>query len=83
MHVRKHRHRNEVDPTVCNGRGRCELPINHPEYWRRRAEEARALAKMLEDPEARRMMMGVVEGYERLAEYAEARHASKKFKPKE
>ncbi len=66
----------------CNGRGRCELPINHSGYWRSRAEEARALAEMLEDPEAKRMMMGVVEGYERLAEYAETRHASKEFKPK-
>ena len=66
----------------CNGRGRCELPINYPEYWRRRAEEARALAEMIEDPEAKRMMMGVVEGYDRLAEYAEARQAAKESKPK-
>ncbi len=46
------------------------MPIDNPEYWRSRAEEARALAEMLEDPEAKRMMMDVVEGYERLAEYA-------------
>ena len=56
------------------------MPINHPEYWRSRAEEARALAEMLEDPEAKRMMMGVVEGYEQLAKYSEVRQKQRKPK---
>jgi hypothetical protein len=35
-----------------------------PEYWRKRAHEARTIAEMLEDPAAKRMMLGVVEGSE-------------------
>jgi LAS superfamily LD-carboxypeptidase LdcB len=56
-----------------------ELSIDSAGYWRSRAEEARALAEMLEDPEAKRMMMDVVEGYERLATHAEA--SQKQCKP--
>lgn len=53
--------------------------IDTPEYWRKRAEEARTLADMLEDKEAKRMMLHVVEGYERLASHAEARDKQRKL----
>jgi hypothetical protein len=34
-----------------------EHPINDPKRWRRRAEEARALAEQIADPEAKRTML--------------------------
>ena len=38
-----------------------------PEFWLLRAEEARALAKRLRDPEERRQMIEIAASYERLA----------------
>jgi hypothetical protein len=49
-----------------------------PEHWRERAAEARRLAdRMDDDPIAKSTMLGIVEAYERLAEMAQARLASK------
>jgi hypothetical protein len=45
------------------------FPIDDPEYFRSRAEEARTVAEQINDPEAKRMMMG----YEVLARRVEAR----------
>jgi hypothetical protein len=50
-----------------------KLPIDDPDNLRSHAEEARMMAEQMIDPEAKRMMMGVVETYERLARRAEAR----------
>jgi len=47
--------------------------IDNPEHWRDRAEEARAMAAQLSDPEARRMMEDVAKTYDKLAERAEER----------
>jgi hypothetical protein len=47
--------------------------LNDPEHWLKRAEEARALAGELTDSEARRMMLNIADGYDRLAKRAEAR----------
>ena len=44
-------------------------------HWRDRAEETRAVAEQLDDPEARRIMLEIAAGYERLAERAQAREA--------
>ena len=44
-------------------------------HWRARAEEARAMAEQMPDPEAKRMMLGIAEGYEKLALRAEQRAA--------
>jgi len=41
--------------------------ISDPQYWRRRAEEARTVAAELIDPEAKRKMLKIAEDYERLA----------------
>jgi hypothetical protein len=41
--------------------------ISDPEYWRRRAEEARTLADELTDPETKRKMIKIAEDYETLA----------------
>jgi hypothetical protein len=43
--------------------------MSNPQHWRDRAEEARSNAEQLNDPEAKRMMLGI----ERLAERAEER----------
>ena len=41
--------------------------ISDPEYWRRRAEEARTLANALTDPDAKSKMLKIAEDYEKLA----------------
>ena len=47
--------------------------INDPEHWQLRAEEARAIAEEMTDPEARRQMLQVADSYEEIARRAEAR----------
>jgi hypothetical protein len=44
------------------------LSANH---WRERATKARALAREIDDPIARRAVLGIAENYEQLAEQAE------------
>jgi hypothetical protein len=39
-------------------------------HWRSRAEETRTIAEIMTDPEARRIMFDIAEGYDRLAERA-------------
>jgi hypothetical protein len=47
--------------------------MNNPAHWLNRAEEARANAHQMTDPESRRMKLDITAGYERLAERAERR----------
>lgn len=47
--------------------------INDPKHWRYRAEEARAMAESMTDPEAKQLMLNVAADYERLAKRAEDR----------
>jgi hypothetical protein len=47
--------------------------INDPSHWRDRAEEARRIAEDISDAEAKRMMLGIADGYDRLAQHAEQR----------
>jgi hypothetical protein len=49
--------------------------INDPKHWRSRAEEARAMAESLTDPEAKQLMLNVAADYEKLAKRAEERSA--------
>ena len=42
-----------------------------PAYWRKRAEEARTVADMMNRLEDRRLLLEVANGYDRLAGYAE------------
>ena len=44
-----------------------------PQHWRDRAHEARIRAGELNDPEAKRQMLGIARGYDRRAERAEGR----------
>jgi hypothetical protein len=41
-----------------------------PDYWRNRADEARAIAGQFEDESARRIMLEIAESYDRLARHA-------------
>jgi hypothetical protein len=45
--------------------------FNNPRYWRERAEEARTMAGNFTDEKARKQIIEVAEGYERLAKMAE------------
>jgi hypothetical protein len=47
--------------------------LNDPEYWCRRAEEARAIADQMIDPDTFAIMVRVAEQYDNLAERAEYR----------
>jgi hypothetical protein len=47
--------------------------FNDPKHWRERAEEARAHAQQMTDPEAKRMMLTIAEDYEKLARRAQDR----------
>ena len=49
--------------------------LNNVRHWRERAEEARAVAGQLNHPEAKRIMLGIAEGYGRMAKLAEERLA--------
>ena len=42
-----------------------------PKHWRRLAQDARATADQLDDPDAKRTMLEIAEGYEQLASLAE------------
>ena len=52
-----------------------------PKHWRDRAHEARIRAGELNDPEAKRQMLGIARGYDRLAERAEERGRSTALPP--
>ena len=47
--------------------------IDTPEFWRKRAEETRALASTISDPNTKRVMLGIAKSYEMLAKEAEDR----------
>ena len=44
--------------------------INNPEHWRERADEMRAIASGMKDPETIATMHRIAEDYDRLAERA-------------
>ena len=47
--------------------------LDDAEHWWGRAEEARTIAEIITDPEARRIMFDIAESYDRLAERAAER----------
>jgi hypothetical protein len=51
---------------------RMPVIFGTPEHWQNRANEARMMAEKITDPEAKRAMLDVAEGYEKLAQRAEA-----------
>jgi hypothetical protein len=59
----------------------AQFDATDPKHWRERAEEARARACEVNDPAAKRQMLGIARGYERLAERAEKRLPSPRGNP--
>jgi hypothetical protein len=51
--------------------------INDPQHWQERAQQAFAMAEAMGDVEAREAMLKVAEQYERLAQWALDRSASR------
>jgi hypothetical protein len=49
----------------------AESFINDPEHWRTRAEEARILAKDMNDSASKEAMLRIAEDYEQLAQWVE------------
>jgi len=56
----------------------AKVPINDPNHWRERAEEARTVADELTDPDSKRRMLRIADDYEELARRAEKRLAARK-----
>jgi hypothetical protein len=52
------------------------------EYWLERAEEARAQASEMHDPDAKRTLLEIAENYQQLADQAEARRKTRLPKKK-
>ena len=52
--------------------------INDAGRWRRRAEEARALAKKMNGDQAKVAMLGVADDYDKIAQRAEERRTTRK-----
>ena len=44
--------------------------IDNPEYWRKRAEEARTMAERMTNAHTKSLMLSVAESYERIAKWA-------------
>ena len=44
-----------------------------PDYWRNRAEEARAVGMQMTDPRTQAVMFSIAQDYEKLAQRAELR----------
>jgi len=51
------------------------LKSNDPDYWRKRAEEARAIAVQMVNAHTKATMLAIAQDYERLALRAEQRAA--------
>lgn len=51
--------------------------ISNQDYWHERAKEAREQADTLTHPEARRVMMEIAAGCQRMAQYTEERTAGR------
>jgi hypothetical protein len=60
--------------------GSMPSKLDVTERWRKLAAEARAVAKQMSDPDAKKIMLEIVKGYERLARRAADREKSSESK---
>jgi hypothetical protein len=44
-----------------------------PEYWRKRAEEARSISEQMVEAHTKSLMLGIAASYEKIAKWAEQR----------
>jgi hypothetical protein len=49
-----------------------DIPIEDPEYWRGRAEEARTLSEQMPDSHTKALLLSIAETYERIAKAYDA-----------
>ena len=60
-------------PGFGKGGSMSDTLLDNPRHWRDRADEARAMAEQLADPESTRRMLEIADGYEYLALKAKER----------
>lgn len=53
--------------------GHMEPLYRDPQHWRDRAASTRAVAEQISDPESKRLMLEIVDQYEKLAQRAQVR----------
>jgi hypothetical protein len=52
------------------------MPTNisdDPEYWHKRAEEARSIGEQMRDTHMKAVMLGIAQSYEKIAKWVEER----------
>jgi len=54
------------------------MALHNAEYWRNRAEEARAVATQMKDAHTKAVMLQIAQDYEKLAERAEQRESEQR-----
>jgi hypothetical protein len=64
---------NRVGPI---GRKAMSSLLDDPNHWRGCAKEARSVAGLMTDPDARKTLLSIAASYDALAEHAEKRLAS-------
>jgi len=62
---------------VSTGGAYIQTLLDDAEHWRSRAEETRTIAELMNDPETKRIMLDIADGYARLAEGAAERIADR------
>ena len=53
--------------------------IDNPEYWRKRAEEARTMAERMTNAHTKSLMLSVAESYEKIAKWTAESAGEPKF----
>jgi hypothetical protein len=66
--------------TGCGTEAMMGKRVHNPRYWRNYADETLAIAEQMNDPECKRLLMGVAESYAQLARHAAAEETAKDMK---
>jgi hypothetical protein len=57
------------------------LNLDDPEYWWSRAQQAKAEAEWMPDPDTTRIMSGIAQSYEQIAQRIEVRARRRRYAP--